>query len=98
MDKSGIFLSDFRRVSLDHATDRIFEGKFVRCVGDPFARHDSDALNNASWFLRGLGPRILKKVQDGGQLPTSWRRVKSWLSKSICDDLRVRGARSQPSR
>jgi hypothetical protein len=66
MDKSRIFLSDFRRVSFDHVTDRLFEGKFVRRVGDPFARHGSDALNNASWFFRELGPRILNAAQDGG--------------------------------
>ena len=55
MDKSGIFLSDFRGMSFDHATDRLFEGKFIGLVGDPFARHRSDALNNASRFFRGLG-------------------------------------------
>jgi|SRR5713101_1289375 len=66
MDKSGIFLSDFRRVSFDHVTYRLFEGKFVRRVRDPFARHGSDALNNASWFFREFGPRILKAAQDGG--------------------------------
>jgi hypothetical protein len=30
MDKSGIFLSNFRRVGFDQAADRLFERKFVR--------------------------------------------------------------------
>ena len=87
MDKPWIFVSDFCRMSFDHAVDRLFEGKFVRCVGDPLAGHGPDTLNYPSWFFWGLGPRILKKIQDGGELPASWSRIKSVLSKPICDGL-----------